>query len=381
MSVITNSGDAQTEDHQITDLQASPYRNVNFEQFERAYPPLAISADFKVLPEDFMVDEQLPFELSGEGEHAWLHIEKRDCNTDWVAKALAKIAGVRSRCVGYAGLKDRHGLTSQWFSVHLPGLPDPDWRQIESLPGEEGNIRLLDSIRHNRKLRRGALKENRFMIRLRHLKGDSTDLAGVIEQRCQLIAGRGVPNYFGTQRFGHDMANLTAAAYMFSHDDLRLPRHKKSIYLSAARSWIFNCVLSQRIERGVWDTRLPGDVFMLDGKTACFWDDGSAELDERIRSREIHPTALLWGEGELRTEAEAAELENRIVDENPVFKAGLCQFKVQQMRRSLRVLPGNMSWQLRDDELLLSFDLPAGCYATMVLRELLDVDAPVVSEE
>lgn len=365
MSVMTNN-----PDDQLIDV----YRNVKFDQFALAYESLGISADFKLYPEDFVVDEQLPFELSGEGEHAWLHIEKRDCNTDWVAKALAKIAGVRLRCVGYAGLKDRHGLTSQWFSVHLPGQPDPDWKQVESIPGEEGNIKLLEATRHSRKLRRGALKENRFSIRLRNIKGEGDDLAAIINQRCQLIAERGVPNYFGEQRFGHDMANLSAAAYMFINQDLRLPRNKKSIYLSAARSWIFNRVLSKRVEQNAWDTKIPGDVFMLEGKTACFWDDGSPDLDERIRSREIHPTALLWGEGELRTKADAAELEQGIVDENPIFKAGLCRFKVQQMRRSLRVVPKNMQWQLLNDELSLSFDLPAGCYATMVLRELLELN-------
>lgn len=375
MSVITNS-----PDNQIKDQSIELYRGLKFDQFNRAYAPLGISAGFKVAPEDFIVDEQLPFELSGQGEHAWLHIQKRDCNTDWVAKALAKIAGVRSRCVGYAGLKDRHGLTSQWFSVHMPGMPDPDWTQIESMPGEEGNIKLIEAKRHSRKLRRGALKENRFTIRLRDLKGGD-DLAAAIDQRCQLIAERGVPNYFGQQRFGHGMANLSAAAYMFSNDDLRLPRHKKSIYLSASRSWIFNRVLSQRVEQDVWDTKIPGDVFMLAGKTACFWDDGSTDLDERIKNKEIHPTALLWGEGELRTQAQVAELENRMVDENPVFKQGLCKFKVQQMRRSLRVVPTNMAWQLHNDDLLLSFDLPSGCYATMVLRELLDVEEQAIPSE
>ena len=374
MSLVTNSPDDQTKAQSI-----ELYRGLKFDQFEHAYASLGISAGFKLCPEDFIVDEKLPFELSGEGEHAWLHIQKRGCNTDWVAKALAKIAGVRLRCVGYAGLKDRHGLTSQWFSVHMPGLPDPDWTQLESIEGEEGNIKLLEARRHSKKLRRGALKENRFNIRLRNLKGK--DLAAAIDQRCQLIAERGVPNYFGEQRFGHGMANLAAAVVMFDNDDLRLPRHKKSIYLSASRSWIFNCVLSQRVKQGVWDTKIPGDVFMLDGKTACFWDDGSADLDERIKNKEIHPTALLWGEGELRTKADAAVLENNIVEQNPIFKQGLCKFKVQQMRRSLRVVPKNMTWQLQNGDLLLTFDLPSGCYATMVLRELLEVVEQTVLSE
>ena len=364
-----------SEIKKTADKQTDIYQGLKFDQFRHTYPLLGVSAQFKAAPDDFIVDEQLPFELSGEGEHAWLHIQKQGCNTDWVAKALAKIAGVRSRCVGYAGLKDRHGLTSQWFSVHMPGMPDPDWTQIESVPGEEGNIKLLEARRHSKKLRRGALKENRFSIRLRDLKGDG-DLATLINERCQLIAERGVPNYFGEQRFGHGMANLSAAAYMFSNDDLRLPRNKKSIYLSASRSWVFNRVLSQRVEQAAWDTKIPGDVFMLDGKTACFWDDGSADLDERINNKEIHPTALLWGEGELRTQADAAELENRIVDENPIFKQGLCVFKVQQMRRALRVLPKNMNWELQGADVLLNFDLPAGCYATMVLRELLEAHEP-----
>lgn len=373
MSVISNMPDNQTKDQSI-----ELYRGLKFDQFHHAYAPLGISAGFKIQPEDFIVDEKLPFELSGKGEHAWLHIQKRGCNTDWVAKALAKIAGVRLRCVGYAGLKDRHGLTSQWFSVHMPGMPDPDWSLIEQVEDEEGNIKLLEATRHSKKLRRGALKENRFTIHLRDLKAGD-ELGAKIEQRCQLIAERGVPNYFGEQRFGHGMANLSAAAYMFSNEELRLPRHKKSIYLSASRSWIFNRVLSQRIEQDVWDKRIPGDVFMLAGKTACFWDDGTSELDDRIKNKEIHPTALLWGEGELRTQLQAAELENRIVDENPIFKQGLCKFKVQQMRRSLRLMPTNMQWQHKNDDLRLSFDLPSGSYATMVLRELLELIEPAVS--
>ena len=350
-----------TAENQISSSQIE-----RFEQFVHAYKPLGIAADFKNSVEDFVVDERLPFDLSGEGEHAWLHIQKRNCNTDWVAKLLAKTAGVRSRCVGYAGMKDRHGLTSQWFSVHLPGMEDPDWSVIES-----DEIRILNTMRHSRKLRRGALKENRFRIVLRNFSGETKDLEKRVAERCQRITEQGVPNYFGEQRFGHHMGNLAAAAEMFTDKTLRLPRNKKSIYLSAARSWIFNSILSQRVGQALWNQRVAGDVFMLNGKTACFWDDDSPDLNDRLKSGEIHPTAVLWGEGELLSKGQLAELESRVVDENPVFRDGLIVFKVQQMRRSMRVIPKEMVWQLSGDELSLAFNLPSGSYATMVLRELL----------
>lgn len=355
MSVITN-----TTENQISYSQAD-----SFEQFALAYEPLNITADFKTSVEDFVVDERLPFDLSGEGEHAWLHIQKRNNNTDWVAKLLAKAAGVRSRCVGFAGLKDRHGLTSQWFSVHLPGMEDPDWSVIES-----DEIRILEACRHSRKLRRGALKENRFQIVLRNLTSEKKGLDKLLGERCQRIAEQGVPNYFGEQRFGHQLGNLASAAEMFTNKKLRLPRNKKSIYLSAARSWIFNNILSQRVEQGLWNQRVTGDVFMLKGKTACFWDDDSSALNDRLKSGEIHPTAVLWGEGALRSKARVAEQEIRIVDENPVFRDGLTEFKVKQMRRSMRVIPSDMVWESSADELTLAFNLPAGSYATMVLREI-----------
>ncbi len=339
-----------------------------FEQFSRVYVPLGITADFKTVVEDFVVDERLPFDLSGEGEHAWLQIEKRNNNTDWVAKLLAKAARVRSRCVGYAGLKDRHGLTSQWFSVHLPGMEEPDWSVIES-----DEIRIIQTCRHSRKLRRGALKENRFQMVLRNLTSDKKALDKRVDERLQCIAEQGVANYFGEQRFGRQMGNLAHAAEMFTDKTLRLPRNKKSMYLSAARSWIFNHILSQRVEQENWNHRVAGDVFILNGKTACFWDDDSADLEDRLKRGEIHPAAILWGEGELASRGQVAEQEMRVVDENPVFREGLREFKVQQMRRSMRVIPSDMTWHLSGDELMLAFNLPAGSYATMVLREIVDI--------
>jgi tRNA pseudouridine13 synthase len=163
-------------------------------------PP--VTGRIRVEPGDFRVDEELGFEPTGAGEHAFLLVEKIEANTEWVAKRLAGKAGVAPMNVGYAGLKDRHAITRQSFSVHLPGRPDPDWSAL-AIPG----VRVLAASRHEKKLKRGAHRGNRFRIRVRDVDGDR----GAVEQRLALIRERGVPNYFGEQRFGRDAGNIAQA--------------------------------------------------------------------------------------------------------------------------------------------------------------------------
>lgn len=340
-------------------------------EFTRVWPVLNLEAGFKQQPEDFCVDEHIPFELSGEGEHLWCYIRKRGCNTDWLAQQLARLLAVKSVAVGYAGLKDRNAVTTQWFSIHLPGQPDPD---LSSLLSDD--IQILQQTRHNRKLQRGALSHNRFIIRLCDLQQ-----LELIEQRCQLIAKHGVPNYFGEQRFGRGRNNLLQAERMFKDKRSRLPRHKRSIYLSAARSWIFNEILSRRILNQSWNRRMSGDVFMLDGKSACFRDDASADIDARLEAAEIHPTAVLWGDGEVMSAGDLHALEQTVAAESPGLSEGLIAARVEQQRRPLRLMPGNMQWQFEGNDLLLSFDLSAGSYATTVLRELVNCREPAFSPE
>jgi len=298
--------------------------------FARVYQPLNISAKLKSQAEDFIVEEKLSIDFSNEGEHCWLYVKKRGCNTDWVAQQLAKFCGVKQMAVSYAGLKDRHAVTSQWFSVQLPGLPTPDWSDFESVfastnasdsPAE--SIQILESYRHNKKLQRGALKSNRFEITLRELSDTSDAIFTLLKQRCEIISTGGIPNYFGSQRFGRNHNNLDQAIKLFTNPKFRLSRQKRSMYYSAARSWLFNLILSERIKRNVWDKRLPGDVFMLAGKSACFKDELSeqssaadkASIDERLQSNEIHPTAPLWGDGDAMVESDAADFEGRIIDQ------------------------------------------------------------------
>ena len=353
--------------------------------FARVYQPLNVSAKLKSQPEDFIVEEKISIEFSNEGEHCWLYVKKRGCNTDWVAQQLAKFCGVKQMAVSYAGLKDRHAVTSQWFSVQLPGLPTPDWSGFESMVSANNvidspveNIQILECHRHNKKLQRGALKSNHFQITLRELSDTSDIMFTSLEQRCKSLSASGIPNYFGSQRFGRNHNNLDQAIKLFANSRLRISRHKRSMYYSAARSWLFNLILSERIKRNVWDKRLPGDVFMLAGKSACFKDELSeqssaadiAGIDERLQCNEIHPTAPLWGDGDVMVELEAAELERRIVDQVPAYRDGLVSARVQSRRRACRVLPAQLDSYRQGDDFVISFSLPPGSYATMVLVEI-----------
>lgn len=321
------------------------------------------SARARTQPEDFRVDEVLGFEPEGDGPHALLCVRKRGLNSHWVAKELARLAGVRPVDVGLCGLKDRNAVTSQWFSVNLAGRAEPVW---QGLNGPE--LEVLSAHRHRRKLRRGAHRANRFHLCLREVRGDRDEL----RERLAQVAGQGVPNYFGGQRFGREGGNLGRAAAMFAGTLRVRDHHERGMYLSAARAMLFNRVLSERIRRRCWDQALEGDMMMLEGTHSIFRVDA---VDEAIASRtasgDIHPTGPLWGQGEPRVSARALELERQVVAGYEVWCAGLAAAGLKQERRSLRLLTGDLRWDLSGPETLdLAFELPAGGYATSVLREL-----------
>ena len=313
--------------------------------------------------EDFKVDEQFAFDFTGEGEHALIHIEKTDTNTDWLARQIAEVSGLKKGDISYAGLKDRKAVTTQWFSVWLPGKSDPDWSLLNS-----ENVKVLDSCRHNRKLRRGSLLGNQFTLIVRDVEGDSSDL----EQRMNIIKQDGVPNYFGEQRFGIDGQNIRKAEIMFGGKREK-DRFKRSIYLSAARSAMFNEVLSQRVEMNKWADGISGDVMLLDNSHSYFLaTDIDETIIQRLKEHDIHPSGPLWGRGELLSKGAVAELESNLPSKFEVFDIGLKNARLDQDRRSLRLSVKNLEWDYDEKNKLLnlSFFLPAGGYATSVLREI-----------
>lgn len=337
----------------MTDLPALPL----------AYGAPVLRALMRSVPEDFQVDELPAFEASGEGEHLLLDIRKRGANTVAVARQLAQWAGVPEMGVSYAGQKDRHAVTTQRFSVHLPRRVAPDLALLES-----DEVHVLASTWHNRKLQRGVLAGNRFTLVLRGVQGERR----AIGERLQAIAARGLPNWFGEQRFGRDGGNVPAALAMFA--GRRVRKDQRSMFLSAARSALFNRVLAARVEQGSWDGAMDGEVWMLDGSRSVFGPEPMSEaLAERLARFDIHPSGPLWGVGELRAAGAVLELEQAALadDQALALRAGLEQAGLKQERRALRLRPALMrhAW-LQDDVLELSFALPPGCYATAVLHEL-----------
>jgi tRNA pseudouridine13 synthase len=324
--------------------------------------PVATAA-LKAVPEDFVVEEILSFVPSGAGEHEFLKVEKRGENTEYAARQLAKLAGVRARDVGYAGLKDRHGLTVQWFSVQLPGQAGPDWSALAS-----DSIRVLETTRNDRKLRTGALTGNRFTITLRQAGGER----GLWEERLGQIAEQGVPNYFGAQRFGHEGRNLEHAAELFAGTLGRVDPHKRGLYLSAARSEVFNRILARRVQDGAWNQALAGDVFMFPDSRSFFKPEELTEdVLARVAAKAIHPSGVLWGKEASTASDAAAAIEQAVAQEWADFCRGLEAFGLETARRQLRLCPEALRWEFPDaDTVVLNFILPAGAYATTVLREL-----------
>ena len=372
----------------VTDTAKLPQPNL---------PPIQ-QATYKAHTTDFVVNEILPLDFTGEGEHLWLHIEKSGMNTAYLANLLSEWADIPVRDVGYSGLKDRHALTTQWFSLRLPKkqLPPTAFAPVDI--GEHETINILTQHWHNKKLNRGTHRANQFIITLRDVQFASSDteqgdtqnlLTGKqrVEQHLQRISHSGVPNYFGLQRFGWQGNNIKEALSLFARPPRdarpqskkskrkRAPREQNAMELSAARSLIFNEILAARVRDESWDTGLSGEVFNLNGSGSIF---ASETLDDTLRTRiasgDIHPTGVMWGTDNDKVSGSAAKQENDVVQRSPLLRqlaTGLEQRDVKAQRRALRLPIESLSWKWSGDKtLILSFTLGTGSFATSVLANV-----------
>lgn len=304
----------------------------DFALLPRAHGEPVTGGVIRQLPADFQVVEELNFAPAGEGEHLYLRVRKTGQNTRWVAKRLAEAAGIPYVGVGYAGLKDRHAVTEQWFSLHLPGQPNPEL----AVPA---GVEILESLRHNAKLRTGQVAANHFRIVIREPDGNPAAL----ERRVATLATAGVPNYFGAQRFGRNARNLELL-----QRNGRRSREARGFGLSALRAALFNGYLAMRVTQHSWDATVAGEVPARGGGG----------------------TGLMWGTGENRASDRSLALEQAWFSLFPETTALLEQQRVRMMRRALALRPEGLKSQSVDAGLELRFDLPRGAFATVLLREL-----------
>ncbi|MDO6825644.1 tRNA pseudouridine(13) synthase TruD [Marinobacter sp. 1_MG-2023] len=332
------------------------------------------SAHLKTVPDDFRVSEVLEAfpehteqsgisSVAGEGEHLCLRLEKTGDNTEFVAGELATLAGCRPFDVGFCGLKDRHAVTSQWFSLYRPGMMEDDSALIEQV---SARWPVKSACRSVRKLRRGDHQGNHFTIRLRQISADRE----AVECALERLKIQGAPNYFGPQRFGFGGANLDRAVHI---DPAALNRRggqgkgrrrgrgssrsgggrddrKNVLYFSAARSWLFNEVLASRVADASWRTPLPGEPT----ETA---------------------TGPMWGDGGTVASGEAGQRERDIVAQAPKLASLFMMTRMKPERRPLVAEAEGLSWSWLDDGgLELEFFLQPGQYATTILSDIFELE-------
>ena len=366
--------------------------------FANGKPGLA--ATFKQEFTDFRVDEQLSFKFTEKGEHAYLWVEKIDRSTVDVAKKLSEVTGVHGSDIGYSGMKDRRAETRQWFSIKLPASREPELVACES-----DSLRIVETHRNSRKLKIGSHRSNHFRVLLRDCDGSRDEF----EQRLAQIEAGGVPNYFGSQRFGRGLSNLTQVqAWMSAELAIGLDansksvidtaaaaipkqRFKRSMLFSAARSYLFNQILSRRLELGNWNGYIAGDVLNLAGTDRSFALETGVEWDsilqQRLENFDIHITGPLPGEIDPKDKyvsyGEAADIEEAVCEQFNTLLAGLRHFGLKTARRPLSFRPSDLTWEWQKSEqadgasdLLLDFSLGKGAYATSLLRELCVTRSP-----
>jgi tRNA pseudouridine13 synthase len=310
-----------------------------------------------VTPEDFRVDEVLGFEPGGDGEHVFLHLEKRELNTQELAQRISSLSGIHPRDISFSGMKDRNAVTRQWFSVRMAGRAEPDWHALDS-----EHVSLLSAGRHRRKLKRGVHRANAFRLVVRDVQGDRSQ----IEQRLQRLREAGAPNYFGEQRFGRAGATLEQARQWIASGGRRISRNKRSLYFSALRAYLFNRLLADRVEQGDWDRVQPGDTCILRGTRSQFLcETVDQDIEQRAVEGDLHPGLPLWGSG--------GQVSARCADVLAAER-DTCEFLeragLELGWRPSRLIPDDFCWQFCDDgSLHLAFSLGAGSYATALLTE------------
>jgi tRNA pseudouridine13 synthase len=349
-----------------------------------AMPPLftpdlaGIGGRLKVQPEDFEVEEVPAYQPSGSGDHLFLWVEKRAMGAEYFVRQVAKRLGLAPGSVGTAGLKDRHAVTRQWVSV-----PAEVEDRLGALDGD--GIRLLDRNRHGNKLKPGHLHGNRFRILVRDVDAEAAARLAPLLAR---LRSTGFPNYYGPQRFGRGgetvlqgLALLRGEAPPPSSDgrrpNLRAPFLRKLV-LSAAQSALFNHYLGERLHDGLLPRVLNGDVMAKWPAGGMFVAEDLLREQARFDARETVTAGPIYGRKTFPARAEAAEREAKVLEAAGLSRASFAGFGklLQGTRRHNLVYLTDLAAEATPEGVRLAFTLPAGSYATVLLREIMKAPQP-----
>jgi tRNA pseudouridine13 synthase len=334
------------------------------------YGKPVISGLIKSQAEDFRVSEILGFEPDGEGEHLFLWIEKSMITTHALIEQVARDFGVKAKDIGHSGLKDKIAVTRQWLSLYLPGK----MCNLE-LPDISG-YKLLAHLWHHKKLRPGTHRFNQFEVIIRNVES----VPEAVWQQLDLIRNQGMANYFGQQRFGFQGDNVERALHAFANTrrTRKLTRNKKSLYISALRSFLFNRILSRRIEHGLWFKPIPGDVFMLSGSQSIFSEEINEALLKRYNEFDLSSTISLYGSGKRMLQGDALTLEDQVLTEYEAINQCLVQQKARLQMRATRVSVQDLTvtHDLPGKSLHIQVTLPRGSYFTSLLNHFVETGDP-----
>jgi tRNA pseudouridine13 synthase len=343
-------------------------------------PPLltpdlpGVGGRIKVRSDDFEVEEVPSYEPSGEGDHLYLWVEKRDLGPEFFARTIAQRLGVHAGAVGTAGLKDRHAVTRQWVSVPKEAEP-----RLKNLDGD--GIRVLTVSRHVNKLKPGHLRGNRFRLLVRGADATKADAFAAVAER---LRSHGMPNYYGPQRFGRDGSTLDLGFRCLAGRQRRRVRpFQFKFALSAVQSLFFNDYLGRRLTDGLLRTVLPGDVMMKWPAGGIFVAEDVPAEQERFDRRETVTAGPMFGGRMYPARGVAAEREARVLSDNGMTTEAFAGFGklMSGTRRHNLVYLDDLTAEWEPDGLRLAFTLPSGCYATVLLREVMKSPAASGDEE
>jgi tRNA pseudouridine13 synthase len=332
-----------------------------------------IGGRIKSAPEEFEVEEIPAYQPCGSGPFLYLWVEKRDMGAEYFIRQVARRLAISDRDIGVAGLKDRHAVTRQMISV-----PEAVESKLSLLDGN--GIRLLQASRHTNKLKIGHLHGNRFRILIR---GSDVAAAERLQPILQRLNEEGLPNFYGSQRFGHDGATLAIGMALLRNEAMPVDSHGKGfdvrnrflrkLALSAAQAVLFNQYLSMRLRDGYLRRVLSGDVMAKWPMGGLFVAEDVRREQQRFDTRETVSTGPIFGRKTFPARGEAAEREADILKAASLTKDSFAGFGklVQGTRRHNLVYPGELSHAIEPDGIRLTFTLPAGSYATVLLREVM----------